>query len=104
MKTIKIMTVSLLVLILMIMLCVVAFADKGEPCLENLYPMTAVVFDLDRENDIVICETCSGMLWEFEGCEDWDIDDIVSLLMYDNETPLVYDDEIIMVRYGGYFG
>ena len=67
----------------------------------NLYPTTAVVYELDRENDLVTVEDANGNLWQFEGCEDWDINDICSMLMDDCGTASIYDDEIVMVRYSG---
>lgn len=67
----------------------------------NLYPTTAVVYELDRENDLVTVEDVNGNLWQFEGCEDWDINDICSMLMDDCGTASIYDDEIVMVRYSG---
>jgi len=67
------------------------------------YALTTEVVELDRENDIVVCEDFNGNLWEFYGCEDWQIDDIASLLMNDNGTPTIYDDEIVSARYNGTF-
>ena len=76
---------------------------KTEPT-ARLYPLTAVVVEMDRENDIVTCADYSGNLWEFEGCEDWETGDVASLLMCDLGTISIYDDTIEMVRYGGHIG
>ena len=70
----------------------------------RLYPTTAVVVELDRENDIVTCADYAGNLWEFEGCEDWETGDVASLLMCDLGTASIYDDTIEMVRYSGHIG
>ena len=67
----------------------------------NLYPTTTVVYELDQENDLVTVEDANGNLWQFEGCEDWDVNDICSILMDDCGTTSIYDDEIVMVRYSG---
>ena len=67
------------------------------------YAMTTKVVELDRENDVVVCEDFNGNLWEFYGCEDWQIDDIASLRMDNNGTPTIYDDEIVSARYNGTF-
>jgi len=70
---------------------------------EQVYPLTAQIVELDRANDIVTCEDGAGLLWQFEGCEDWEEGDIASLLMNDNATPdNVFDDIIEMVRYAGF--
>ncbi len=70
---------------------------------ETLYPMTTKVVELDRENDVVTCEDFNGFLWQFEGCEDWQEGDICSMIMNDNGTPKIFDDEIVSVKYDGYF-
>lgn len=67
----------------------------------NLYPTTAVVYELDRENDLVTVEDVNGNLWQFEGCKDWEINDICSMLMNGCGTTSIYDDEIVIVRYSG---
>ena len=67
------------------------------------YALTTKVVELDRENDVVVCEDFNGNLWEFYGCEDWQIDDIASLRMDNNGTPTIYDDEIVSARYNGTF-
>ena len=68
----------------------------------DVYPLTAVVSDFDRENDIVVCKDYAGNLWEFEGCEDWMLGDIASLLVNDCGTISICDDVIEIVRYGGH--
>lgn len=71
---------------------------------EKEYPLTAVVVELDAENDIVVCEDYAGNTWEFFGIEDWIEGDIASMIMNDKGTPEIKDDEIISVRYGGWIG
>lgn len=69
--------------------------------LSFLYPKTAVVTELDYVTDIVTVEDCNGFEWEFEGCEDYMIDDVVGLIMYDNGTKEIFDDQIVEARYNG---
>lgn len=69
----------------------------------QLYPMVTKVVKLDRENDVVTCEDFNGYLWQFDGCEDWQEGDICSMIMNDNGTPKIFDDEIVSVKYDGYF-
>lgn len=87
------------ILIIMVMFTV-AFACAPTNKTE-LYSITTVVYELDRENDLVTVKDANGNLWQFESCEDWEINDICSMLMNDCGTTLIYDDEIVMVRYNG---
>lgn len=87
------------ILIIMVMFTV-AFACAPTNKTE-LYPITTIVYELDRENDLVTVKDANGNLWQFEGCEDWEINDICSMLMNDCGTASIYDDEIVMVRYNG---
>ena len=78
-----------------------ACADSRKIDLDNLYPRTARVYEIDRDADLVTVIDAAGFLWEFYGVEDWEVDDLVSLLMFDNGTKTIFDDEIIKAYYGG---
>jgi len=67
------------------------------------YGLTTVVTDISKANDRVTCQDFNGNLWQFEGVEDWCVNDIATLIMDDNGTKEIKDDEILDVRYGGYF-
>ena len=88
--------------------CVVAFGTPDTSAGVNLgqgwyYPMTTKIVETDRENDVVVCEDFNGNLWEFEGCEDWQVGDVASLLMNSKGTASIFDDEIVTARYNGTF-
>lgn len=69
----------------------------------SLYPRTAFISELDYEKDIVTVTDCVGYDWQFYGCEDWEIGDMVSMIMSDNGTPNnIKDDIIVDCQYGGY--
>ena len=72
-------------------------------CQNNMvYSLSTIVTDLDRERDIVTVEELDGSnVWTFYGVEDWEINDICSLTMFNNNTPKIYDDIIIGITYGG---
>ena len=72
-------------------------------CQNNMvYSLSTVVTGLDRERDIVTVEELDGSnVWTFYGVEDWEINDICSLTMFNNNTPKIYDDIIIGTTYGG---
>lgn len=70
---------------------------------ESVYPMTTRVIVVDYDEDTVVCEDFNGNRWAFNGCEDWEVGDIASLLMNDKGTKIAYDDEIVDARYNGWF-
>ena len=63
------------------------------------YALTTCVIELDRENDVVTVEDSTGNRWQFYGVEDWQKDDCASLLMWDNGTDTILDDEVQGARY-----
>lgn len=71
---------------------------------DGIYAMTAMVYNLDYEADIVTVEDANGNLWDFAGCEDYAEGDLVSCVMWDAGTPeTVYDDYILNARYSGFW-
>lgn len=107
-KPITIIVIVVVVLALAVLVWVAdlhreAYLDKtlnhGE---SNLYALTTVVVEVDRDNDTVTCEDDTGNLWEFYGVEDWKIGDCASLLMNDQGTPSIYDDAIEGARYSAW--
>lgn len=70
----------------------------------GLYSQTYVVTNVDYTTDVVQMVDGNGNVWEFEGTEDWIEGDFCSCIMYDNETPEIYDDIILTTRYSGYAG
>lgn len=73
----------------------------AESQLHHLYPQSAVVSNLDFENDTVIVRNPNGHEFGFRGIEDYEIGDKVAMIMDTNGTSLVYDDKIVDVRYAG---
>lgn len=63
------------------------------------YAKTARIVELDRENDVVVIEDNNGFLWEFTGCEDWEIGDSCACVMNSKGTETIFDDEIVKVIY-----
>lgn len=70
--------------------------------IENYYPETAVVVALGIEDDLVVLKDSNGQHWCFSGTEDWMVGDVAALMMYDNGTEIIYDDEIVTAQYSGY--
>lgn len=70
---------------------------------KNLYPLTTVVYNISEATDTVTVEDYNGNLWQFKGVEDWNLDDICTCIMDSKGTLLIKDDEIVKVRYNGWF-
>ena len=85
---------------LLIMLVILLSAPRQT---ESLYPMTTVVTDINYTTDIVTLTDFNGFEWQFTGTEDWSKGDICSCIMSDKGTPYIFDDEIIKVKYDGWF-
>lgn len=65
----------------------------------NIYALSTTVCSVDKLNDIVTFKDGNGNLWTYDGVEDWELGDTSALVMNDNGTDIVYDDEIINARY-----
>lgn len=76
-----------------------AAEDKTDPA--RMYPACGVVVRLDYTADIVTVEDVTGHEWQFYEVEDWCLGDVAAMIMYDNGTLSIKDDEIIDVRYCG---
>lgn len=68
----------------------------------NYYALTAIIVEVDTDNDLVTVEDSTGNRWQFYGVEDWEVNDCASLLMWDNGTKSILDDEIHGVRYNAW--
>ena len=71
--------------------------------LKNTYPRAMEIVEIDRKADLAICVDAVGMEWEFTEPEDLEVGDIVICTMYDKGTETIIDDEIIDVRWSGYY-
>lgn len=69
--------------------------------INDCYPMTTIVREIDNKNDIVTVENNDGELFQFIGIEDWQINDICTLMLNNNGTENIYDDIIIKTIYNG---
>ena len=66
------------------------------------YPSVAIVVDVNYENNVVALQDSNGEILAFTGTEDWMVGDVAALIMSDNGTEKVYDDEIIDARYSSF--
>lgn len=86
-----------MMILVALILTVVALTASAE-----IYPKTAKVVEVNYDEDLVTIETCTGITYTFEGCEDWTEGDGVSLIMEDNGTESILDDSILMAEYTGW--
>ena len=77
-------------------------ATEAQKPTGGTYPKTAVIVELCEEDDLVIVEDANGQSWCFTGIVDWYVGDLVSMLMDDMGTEIIYDDEIVDTYYSGY--
>lgn len=67
----------------------------------HTYPLSTVVECVNGNE--VTAKDFNGNLWTFtDNTEDWCKGDICSLIMHDNYTSIIYDDEIIKAQYSGF--
>lgn len=74
----------------------------ADEMMSHVYPMSGIVTEINRQEDRVIVTDSTGNKWEFNGAEDWHTGDIAAMIMEDNGTEEIYDDEIIDVQYDGW--
>lgn len=66
-----------------------------------LYPDTMIITSINEEEDLVTMECANGNQFQMYGVEDYFVGDLVSCIMYNNGTELVYDDVILDAEYVG---
>ena len=68
-----------------------------------IYPATAVVSYINYDTDTVVVTNATGYNQAFEGVEDLEVGDVMSLVMYANGTPwFIADDQVVSARYSGF--
>lgn len=68
---------------------------------ENLYATTGIVTTV--ATDFIVFTDFNGNEWEVNGdSEDWDCGDIISVIMDNNGTEIIYDDEVVSTKYSGW--
>ena len=91
--------VAVLLLFMMVGIAHHAGIQDGK---RGMYPDTAIIVALHRDADLVTVCDVGGIVRQFRGCEDYNVGDLVRMLMWDAGTPnSVYDDEIALAWYAG---
>ena len=67
------------------------------------YAQEFIVSDINIDSDLVTIKTSTGVIYQFFGIEDWEINDHCACLMFNNFTSKdIMDDKIINIRYCGF--
>ena len=74
----------------------------GSHASAETYPVTMVVVSVDYDADEVALLDYNGDIWVIFGCDDWSVYDIAAVIMDDHDTTVIYDDEVVNVRYDGW--
>lgn len=70
---------------------------------DNFYTRTGLVVDLDYDTDTVTVVDGADLVWQFTGCEDYCIGDLVEMLMQKTGKPdYILDDVIFSTCYAGF--
>lgn len=92
-------------LLAIVVLCCVLFSVVSSSAeqidVDNILIRVGTIVEIDEENDVVVVMDTVGMLWAFDGIEDFMLDDTVALLMDKNNTETIFDDIIVRVFYVG---
>lgn len=74
----------------------------------NYYPLTGIITsiapDSDSRENVITLECGNGNIFQFTDSTsaDWDTYDLVSCVMDNKGTAIVYDDEVVTTMYAGY--
>ena len=70
---------------------------------DNFYTRTGLVVDLDYDTDVVTVVDGADLVWQFTGCEDYCVGDLVEILMQKSGNPEnIFDDVIYYTCYAGF--
>ena len=71
---------------------------------DNFYTRTGLVVDLDYDTDTVTVVDGVDLVWQFTGCEDYCVGDLVEILMQKAGDPEnIFDDVIYSTCYAGFY-
>lgn len=79
---------------LVLMLALVFFIGT---CKADLYSRLFQVIDIDH--DVVTIVDSEGNMFQFEDADDWEVDDFLTAIMFDNDTDWIDDDVILKTTF-----
>ena len=71
---------------------------------DNFYTRTGLVVHLDYDTAVVTVVDGADLVWQFTGCEDYCVGDLVEILMQKAGDPEnIFDDVIYSTCYAGFY-
>ena len=96
-----------LVIIMGVILCSVSYTSQWKSELNYInnhwYPQCGIITEIYRKADMMVITDSTGNEWLWEGVEDFQTRDHVSMVMDDNGTDFVSDDKILKIQYMGIY-
>ncbi len=68
----------------------------------KVYPETLIITEINRESDTLVAKTFIGFEYVLKGIEDYEVNDGISAIMFNNFTANVSDDVIIEAKYAAW--
>lgn len=79
-------------------------ARLADVAVDNFYTRTGLIVDLDYDTDVVTVVDGAGFTWQFTGCEDYCVGNLVEMLMRKVGQPnYILDDVIFSTKYAGFY-
>lgn len=78
-------------------------AEQNKKVESEYYPLTAFVTEINANENLISVTDNNGQVWQFDDSSDWRNGDICSMIMNDNGTENIFDDEVVAVRNEGRF-
>lgn len=73
------------------------------PAFADTNVRAGIIIEINKEDDYAVVEDSCGLIWEFDEIEDFEIGDLIIMIMDDMRTPeTIMDDVIVSVTYSGY--
>lgn len=88
---------AILIILGMVIGFIVGITETTKIFETEFYPQIGVVYGIDTESDIVTIRTPAEFLYQFHGCDGWEMWDSCTMIMDGKNTELLSDDEIVMV-------
>lgn len=101
MKKLIALTVALIALLTISTACAGDIHPDYTLQIDHVYPSTMIIIEVNYYEDIVTMVDGGGHIWIMEGVEDYNVYDLVSVMMCDNYTEYVTDDVIMTAFYAG---
>jgi len=90
------------ILVIVLVITILVTKNVGAETHNTIYNIGMRITQLNYVQNIVTCETSTGFVFEFYGCEDYHTDDIIICVMDNNGTRQIMDDLIIDTIYSGF--